>query len=256
MAEFSEAQLLRYSRHIMLPEIDIAGQERLLAARVLVVGLGGLGSPVATYLTAAGVGRIVLADADRVELSNLQRQVLHATPGLNTLKTDSARQRLAALNPEVRIEVLAERLRGERLQAQVNLADVVIDATDNFRSRFDINRCCRQAGKPMVYGAAIRFEGQLSVFDPRDPECPCYRCLYGEEHEDRRETCETVGVLAPVLGVIGSLQAVECMKLIIGCGRTLAGKLLLYDALHTELRCIRLPRDPACPECGGKRPPG
>lgn len=253
MVEFSEAQLLRYSRHIMLPEIDVAGQQRLATASVLVVGLGGLGSPAATYLAAAGVGRLVLADADRVELSNLQRQVLHTTPGLNVLKTDSAKARLAALNPEVRIEILAERLGGKRLQMQVDLVDVVIDATDNFHSRFDINRCCRQAGKPMIYGAAIRFAGQLSVFDPRDPECPCYRCLYGEEHEDQRETCEATGVLAPTLGVIGSLQAAEAMKLIIGCGRTLTGQLLLYDSLYTEIRCIQLPRDPACPECS--RPP-
>lgn len=248
--EFSEEQQLRYSRHILLPEIDVGGQERMAAAHVLIVGLGGLGSPAAIYLAAAGVGRLTLADADRVELSNLQRQVLHDTPGIGRRKTDSARARLTALNPGVQLELICARLGGARLEQEVRRADVIVDATDNFRSRFDINRCCRRAGRPMVHGAAVRFEGQLSVFDPRVPDCPCYRCLYGEEHDDRHESCEAAGVIAPSLGVIGSLQAVECMKLIIGCGRPLTGRLLLYDALHAELRCIRLPRDPGCPECG------
>ncbi len=245
--EFSEAQLLRYSRHIMLPEIDVVGQERLAAACVLVVGLGGLGSPVATYLAAAGVGRLILADADRVELSNLQRQVLHSTVGL--YKTDSACDRLLALNPDIRIDAITSRLQGDQLAAQVRQADVVVDATDNFQSRFAINHYCRQLGKPMVYGAAIRFAGQLSVFDSRKPDSPCYRCLYSDVHQDQRDTCEATGVLAPLLGVIGSLQAVECMKLLIRNGHALIGRLLLYDALHTELHCITLPRDPKCPEC-------
>ncbi len=245
-----DQQLLRYSRQIMLPEIDLQGQLRLAESRVLLIGLGGLGSPAAIYLATAGVGEMVLADADRVELSNLQRQILHRTADVGARKTDSARAHLEQLNPEVRLRPISRRFPDPELESEVGRADVVIDATDSFASRFAINRVCRKLNTPLVYGAAIRFEGQLSVFDPRDECCPCYHCLYDATHEDTRETCDAIGVAAPLLGIVGALQAMEALKVLLGIGQPLRGRLLLVDALRMDLQIVRLPRDPGCLVCG------
>jgi len=241
--------LLRYSRQIMLPAFGVEAQERLLAARVLIVGAGGLGSPAALYLAAAGVGTLAIADHDQVDLSNLQRQLLHRHRDIGRPKVDSARDSLQALNPDTRVIALAERLAGERLDAEVDAADVVVDASDNFATRFAVNAACARHRTPLVSGAAIRLEGQLTVFHPGASDSPCYRCLY-REGEDPEQTCADNGVLAPVVGVIGSLQALEAVKLITGLGETLCGRLLLFDGLTLEWRSLRLRRDAACPVCG------
>jgi molybdopterin/thiamine biosynthesis adenylyltransferase len=241
-----DKQLLRYSRHILLPQIDVRGQEKLLASRVLIVGLGGLGSPVAMYLAASGVGHLVLVDHDRVDLTNLQRQIVHATERVGQDKTASAAQGLAALNPGVRITTINQKLEGAALEEQVRQVDAVVDTTDNFASRFAINEACMRAGKPLVSGAVVRFEGQVAVFPPGGP---CYRCLYAEGGGPD-EACATLGVLAPAAGIIGSIQAVETLKVLLGIGQTLAGRLLLFDALNMEWREIRLRKDPLCPVCG------
>lgn len=247
-----DEQRLRYSRQILLPAVGVEGQERLLASRALIVGLGGLGSPVAMYLAAAGVGRLVLVDYDQVELSNLQRQIVHGTPDLGRLKVESARERLAALNPEVRVDTHARVLEDEDLLAEVGAADLVVDASDNFATRFALNAACFEAGTPLVSGAAIRMEGQVTVFDPRRPESPCYRCLYPDA-DALEETCSRLGVLAPLLGIVGGIQATEAMKLVLGQGEPLVGRLLLIDALQMELRTVRLRRDPDCPVCSRRR---
>jgi adenylyltransferase/sulfurtransferase len=241
-----DKQLLRYSRHILLPQIDVRGQEKLLASRVLIVGLGGLGSPVAMYLAASGVGNLVLVDHDRVDLTNLQRQIVHATERVGQDKTASAAHGLAALNPGVRVTTINQKLEGAALEEQVQQVDAVVDTTDNFASRFAINAACMRAGKPLVSGAVVRFEGQIAVFPPGGP---CYRCLYAEGGGPD-EACATLGVLAPAAGIIGSIQAVETLKLLLGIGQTLAGRLLLFDALNMEWREIRLRKDPQCPVCG------
>ncbi|MCX7175604.1 MAG: molybdopterin-synthase adenylyltransferase MoeB [Proteobacteria bacterium] len=249
----NDQQLLRYSRHILLPQIDIDGQERLLAARVLVVGAGGLGSPAAIYLATAGVGTLVLADGDTVDLTNLQRQILHRNASVGRLKVESGRDALADLNPECRVLPLAERLAGERLNAEVAAADVVLDCSDNFATRHAINRACVEFGKPLVSGAAIRFDGQVSVFDQRggkhDPS-PCYHCLFPEGQDVEEMRCAVMGVFAPLTGIIGCVQAAEALKLLIGCGESMAGRLLLLDGLAMEWRSITIPRDPACAVCG------
>ncbi len=244
-------ELLRYSRQIMLPQIGIAGQERLRAAHALIVGLGGLGAPAAMYLAAAGVGRLTLADGDTVDLPNLQRQVIHHNADIGRAKVESARERLLAINPATDIHGLAVRLAADALDAAVRDADVVLDCTDNFATRFALNAACLRAGKPLVSGAAIRMEGQLSVFDARRADSPCYRCLYPEGPE-LAESCGETGVLAPLVGVIGSLQAIEAIKLITGIGETLVGRLLLFDALSLEWRELRLPKDPHCPICAAR----
>jgi len=241
-----DKQLLSYSRHILLPQIDVRGQEKLLASRVLIIGLGGLGSPVAMYLAASGVGHLVLVDYDRVDLTNLQRQIVHATERVGQDKTTSAAQGLAALNPGVRVTTINQKLEGAALEEQVQQVDAVVDTTDNFASRFAINAACMRAGKPLVSGAVVRFEGQVAVFPPGGP---CYRCLYAEGGGPD-EACATLGVLAPAAGIIGSIQAVETLKLLLGIGQTLAGRLLLFDALNMEWREIRLRKDPLCPVCG------
>ncbi|QKT02862.1 molybdopterin-synthase adenylyltransferase MoeB [Ectothiorhodospiraceae bacterium 2226] len=250
----NDEQLLRYSRQILLPEVGVEGQQRLLEARVLVVGLGGLGSPVAMYLAAAGVGHLVLADFDHVDLSNLQRQIIHTTAEVGRAKVDSARARLAALNPDVRIDTLPVVLEGEQLAREVAAADAVVDATDNFAIRFALNAACVAHGTPLISGAAIRMEGQVAVFDPRH-DGPCYRCLY-KEGEELGETCSQTGVLAPVVGMIGSVQATETLKVLMGVGEPLRGRLLMLDAYRMEWRSLRLPRDPHCPVCAspGTRP--
>jgi len=248
-----DEQLLRYSRQIMLPQVDFDGQMRLIDARVLIVGLGGLGAPVAMYLAAAGVGEIVLVDDDVVELSNLQRQIIHTTEDIGRNKVDSARDCLLALNPDVKVTALAERLDAERLTALISGIDVVVDGCDNFTTRFAINEVCYKAGVPLVSGAAIRLEGQVTVFDSRDETSPCYRCIY-RNNDELGETCTQSGVFTPVVGIIGSLQANEVMKLLTGIGKTLTGRLLLIDAETLEIRTISVPRNPACPVCGTPEP--
>ncbi|MCL7461753.1 molybdopterin-synthase adenylyltransferase MoeB [Pseudomonas sp. NW5] len=247
----SDDELLRYSRQILLREVDIDGQLRIGAGRVLVVGLGGLGSPVALYLAAAGVGELHLADFDRVDLSNLQRQVLHDTASLGQRKVDSALARLSALNPQIRLIPHHGALADAALAAAVAAVDVVVDCCDNFATRAAVNAACVAAGKPLVSGAAIRLEGQLAVFDPRRAESPCYHCLYGESG-DEALTCSEAGVLGPLVGTIGSLQALEVLKLLAGFGEPLVGRLLLVDGRQTHFRELRVPRDPECPVCGAR----
>lgn len=244
----NDNQLLRYSRQIMLPDVDIDGQEKLLAARVLIIGLGGLGSPVAMYLAAAGVGHLTLADFDAVDLTNLQRQIVHTTERIGINKAASAAQTLRELNPEVRIACIEKLLDSDALAVQIKKATVVLDCTDNFTTRFAINAACVAAKVPLVSGAAIRLEGQVAVFDSRNAQSPCYRCLYEENDDDL--TCAANGVLAPLVGVIGSMQALETIKLICGFGTTLAGRLLLFDARHSQWRELRLNKDKDCPICG------
>lgn len=249
--EFSDQELLRYSRQIMLPAFDIAGQQSLATARVLIVGLGGLGSPVAMYLAAAGVGTLVLADADVVDESNLQRQIAHTESRIGDSKVASAAKAIQALNSCACVITVEERLEGDGLISQVKLADVVVDATDNFGSRFAINRACVTAGKPLVSGAAIRMEGQVSVFAGHLPGQPCYQCLYNEVSEEQL-TCSEAGVMAPLVGIIGSVQAMETVKVISGLGQSLQGRLLMLDAMTMEWRSMKLRKDSACPVCNAK----
>lgn len=245
-----DAGLLRYSRQIMLPEVDMAGQEALGRARVLIVGLGGLGSPAALYLAAAGVGHLTLADGDHVDLTNLQRQILHGTGDLERAKTDSARDKLHALNPDPAIELIAARLHGRRLRDAVAAADVVLDGTDNFETRFAVNAACVATATPLVSGAAIRLEGQLGVFRPDLTDGPCYACLFPPERDTPRESCSETGVLGPVVGVIGSLQATEAIRLITGFGVPATGRVTLWDARTGEWRSLTVARDPQCSVCG------
>jgi adenylyltransferase/sulfurtransferase len=244
----NDAQLLRYSRQILLPAFGIECQERLRAARVLVVGLGGLGSPAAMYLAASGIGRLVLADFDAVDLSNLQRQILHTTDRIGLPKAESARKTLAALNPEVELVTVKRSLSPETLPALVADVDLVVDGSDNFATRFAVNAACVGAGKPLVSGAAIRLEGQVAVFSGK-PGGPCYQCLYPRDG-GVDDTCTANGILAPVVGIIGSIQATEAIKVLTGLGEPLYGRLLLLDAAAMEWRQVRLAADPACPVCG------
>ncbi|MNJ30620.1 molybdopterin-synthase adenylyltransferase MoeB [Pseudomonas alkylphenolica] len=246
----SDQELLRYSRQILLAQVDIDGQLRLKDSRVLIVGLGGLGSPVALYLAAAGVGELHLADFDTVDLTNLQRQVLHDTASVGLSKVDSALNRLQAINPEVRLVAHRSALDEDSLTAAVQAVDLVLDCTDNFATREAVNATCVAQGKPLVSGAAIRLEGQLSVFDPRRPESPCYHCLYGHGSEAEL-TCSEAGVVGPLVGLVGSLQALEALKLLAGFGEPLVGRLLLIDALGSRFRELRVKRDPGCSVCGG-----
>ncbi|HEX6005810.1 MAG TPA: molybdopterin-synthase adenylyltransferase MoeB, partial [Burkholderiales bacterium] len=227
----NDEQLLRYSRHILLPEIGIEGQERLLCARALVIGAGGLGSPVALYLASAGVGHITICDGDKVDLTNLQRQIVHRTHSIGRTKVDSARATLAEINPEARVVALAERVGGARLDELVDSADVVVDGCDNFATRHAVNRACVKFRKPLVSGAAVRFDGQVAVFDLRDAHSPCYHCLFPESGENEDVRCAVMGVFAPLVGIVGSIQAAEALKVISGAGETLVGRLLLVDAL-------------------------
>jgi adenylyltransferase/sulfurtransferase len=246
----NDQQLLRYSRHILLNQLGIEGQEKLLAARALVVGAGGLGSPAALYLAAAGIGTLVLCDGDTVDLTNLQRQVLHHTRDVGRPKARSGRDTLALINPEVEVIALEQRLQGEVLQAQVAAADVVLDCSDNFATRHAINRACAKHRKPLVSGAAIQFDGQVAVFDLRRPENPCYNCLFPEGADVEEVRCAVMGVFAPITGIIGTTQAAEALKLVAGCGRSLNGRLLLLDGLNMEWRSIQLAKDPGCAVCG------
>lgn len=243
-----DQQLLRYSRQIMLPEVDIAGQQALLDARVLIVGMGGLGSPAALYCAAAGVGTLAISDFDEVDLSNLQRQIVHRQNSIGQPKVDSAQQTLNELNPDCQIIPLREKLEGAALAEQIEQADLVLDCSDRFSTRFAINAACVAAQTPLVSGAAIQFGGQLAVFDPRRDDSPCYRCLY-EDSDDEAMRCAENGVISPLVGVIGTLQALEAVKLISGAGEPATGRLLIFDALTTQWRSMTLNKDPACPVC-------
>ena len=246
----NDQQLLRYSRHILLPQLGIEGQERLLAARALVVGAGGLGSPAAMYLASAGLGTIVLCDGDTVDLTNLQRQILHHSASVGRQKAISGRDTLTLLNPDVKVIPLEQRLEGVALEEQVAAADVVLDCSDNFATRHAINRACAKHHKPLVSGAAIRFDGQVSVFDLRQPASPCYNCLFPEGQDTEEVRCAVMGVFAPLTGMIGTAQAAEALKLVAGCGESLSGRLLLLDGLAMEWRSIQLGKDPGCTVCG------
>lgn len=242
--------LLRYSRHIMLPQIEYAGQEKLTQSHALIVGAGGLGAPVAMYLAAAGVGTLTICDFDQVDLTNLQRQIIHTTAAVGQNKALSAQATIAALNPEVNVHVETTRLNDEALAGRVLAADVVIDCSDNFATRYLLNQLCFEYKKPLVSGAAIRFEGQLSVFDFRHAESPCYHCLYPDVGDDQALRCADNGVFAPLVGMIGTAQAAEAIKVLLNMGQSMEGRLLLLDALSAEWRTIRLKKDPSCAVCG------
>ena len=244
-----DEQLLRYSRHILLDDLGIEAQQRFLDSHVLIVGAGGLGTPAALYLAAAGVGRISLADPDRVELTNLQRQILYGTGDLGAAKVAAARRALHRVNPDIRIEALEEKLAGARLSELVGQADLVLDCSDNFATRHAINRACVAHRKPLVSGAAVGFDGQISVFDLRDVHAPCYHCLFPESDETDAVNCATMGVFAPLTGVIGTLQAAEALKCLAGIGSSLNGRLVLYDARLARWQTIAVQRDARCPVC-------
>ncbi|WP_415035027.1 HesA/MoeB/ThiF family protein [Azonexus sp.] len=245
----NDSQLLRYSRHILLDALGVEGQQRILNGRVLIVGAGGLGSPAALYLTAAGVGQITLADDDTVDLTNLQRQILHRDSRIGVNKALSGQIALAEINPEVRVVPLAERLDAARLAELAAEADLVLDCTDNFATRHAINRACVAQKKPLVSGAAIRFDGQVSVYALHQKNAPCYHCLFPEAAEVEETRCATLGVFAPLTGIIGSMQATEALKLLAGIGETLNGRLLLIDSLDMQWRSVRFKRDPDCAVC-------
>ncbi|MGZ4957985.1 MAG: HesA/MoeB/ThiF family protein [Methylomonas sp.] len=246
----NDQQLLRYSRQIMLPQIDIAGQQKLLNAKVLIVGAGGLGSPVSMYLAAAGVGQITIYDDDQVDLTNLQRQIAHYSSDIGLDKVISTLNTLKKINPEVKVLAHKARLQGELLNKEVADADVVLDCSDNFATRFAVNQACVNDKTPLISGAAIRFEGQVSVFTPGLNDSPCYNCLYQSDGEEL-QNCARNGVISPITGIVGSIQALEAMKLIMGVGETLTGRLLLIDGLTMEWQTMRLKKNAACPSCGG-----
>lgn len=245
-----DADLLRYSRHILLHDISIAGQQAILDARVLIIGAGGLGSPVALYLAASGVGYISIADDDKVDLSNLQRQIIHQHNAIGQNKALSAATSIQQLNPNIRINAITERLSGAFLAQQIAEHDIIIDASDNFATRHAINRACFIHRKPLVSGAAVRFDGQVTVFDMRQEDSPCYHCLYPDNGADDEVRCAENGVFSPLVGIIGATQAAEALKLITGAGSTLNGRLLLLDALDMQWRSIKLKRDTHCAVCG------
>jgi adenylyltransferase/sulfurtransferase len=245
----NDKQLLRYSRHILLPEIGVEGQEKFLASSALIIGAGGLGSPVALYLAAAGLGTITLADGDAVDLTNLQRQILHTTGSIGKPKAASGREALAKINPEVKVAPLQRRLEGEELDRLVAEASVVLDCSDNFATRHAVNRACVRHRRPLVSGAAVRFDGQVSVFDLRDDLSPCYQCLFPENAELEEMRCAVMGIFAPLTGIIGAVQAAEALKLLAGAGDTLKGRLLILDALAMQWRTVKLAKDPSCAVC-------
>jgi len=246
----TDEQLLRYSRHILLDALGIEGQERILAAHALVIGAGGLGSPAALYLASAGIGKITLVDDDSVDLTNLQRQILHTQARVGMAKAESGRQALAAINPDITIVPLQQRLSGTALDALVATVDVVLDCTDNFATRHAINRACVHHRKPLVSGAAIRFAGQISVYDLTRDDAPCYHCLFPEGDDVEEVRCAVMGVFAPLTGIIGTTQAAEALKLVAGIGESLSGRLLLLDALDMDWRTVRFRKDVGCTVCG------
>jgi len=246
----NDEQLLRYSRQILLPDFDVDGQERLLASKVLIVGLGGLGSPVALYLAAAGVGEIWLADHDSVDVSNLQRQIAHTEKDIGRPKVASAAEKLRELNPHIRVDTINEKLQGQLLEDACAAVDLVVDCSDNFNTRFALNATCWKYKKPLVSGAAIRSEGQLLIIDPRRDDSPCYRCLYDDSVADTQLSCSENGVLSPIVGIIGTLQALEAIKLLANYGEPAVGKLLVFDGKTLEWRSLRLKKAEDCSVCG------
>jgi molybdopterin-synthase adenylyltransferase len=252
MRVMTDDQLLRYSRHILLEEIGVEGQERLMAAHALVIGAGGLGSPVALYLGTAGVGRITLVDHDTVDLTNLQRQIAHNMARMGQAKAASAREAIAAINPEPQVRALTARADAALLDEWVAQADVVVDCCDNFKTRQAVNAACVQHRKPLVSGAAIRFDGQISVYDTRDTASPCYACVFAPSDEFEETRCATMGVFAPLVGIIGAMQAAEALKLLSGAGTSLAGRLQMLDGRAMEWNEVRVPRNMACPVCSGR----
>ena len=247
----NDHQLLRYSRHILLPQIGYEGQQKLVEGHVLIIGAGGLGAPAALYLAAGGVGRLTICDFDAVDLTNLQRQIIHTTQSVGLNKAVSAQQTLAAINPEVTVQTIDRRMDAAELARLAADADVVIDCSDNFETRYALNQVCVTLRKPLVSGAAIGFEGQVTVFDRRNDDSPCYHCLFPDMGAEEAMRCAENGVFAPLVGMIGTTQAAEAMKLLLGLGASLQGRLLLLDVLAMEWRSIRLHRDPACKVCGG-----
>jgi molybdopterin/thiamine biosynthesis adenylyltransferase len=246
----NDHHLLRYSRHILLDEIGIEGQEKLLAAHALIIGAGGLGSPAAYYLASAGIGKITLIDNDTVDLTNLQRQILHTTERIGQPKAQSGKQTLAQINPEVDVVALMERADAARLDQLVRTASVVLDCSDNFATRHAVNQACVANKVPLVSGAAIKFDGQISVFDPRRGDAPCYACLFPPDEQFEEVRCATMGVFAPLVGIIGTMQAAEALKVVMGLGQSLAGRLLLLDARTMEWTSIRIARNASCLVCG------
>ena len=246
----NDQQLLRYSRHILLDEIGIEGQEKILAAHALVIGAGGLGSPVSYYLASAGVGKITLVDNDTIDLTNLQRQILHTTDRVGQSKAQSGKLTMAQINPEIEVVALQERVEGERLMELVSKASVVLDCTDNFNTRHAINRACVANRVPLVSGGAVMFDGQISVYDRRTDDAPCYSCLFPENEAFPEIHCSTMGVFAPLVGIIGSMQAAEALKLLAGVGQSLQGRLLMLNGRSMEWSSIGIGHNPECPVCG------
>jgi molybdopterin/thiamine biosynthesis adenylyltransferase len=247
-----DRQLLRYSRHILLDEVGIEGQERVLGARALIIGAGGLGSPAALYLAASGVGRITLVDDDEVDLTNLQRQIMHTTARIGQPKVESGREALRQINPDIAVVALRERVAGDRLRELVADHDVVLDCSDNFATRQAVNRACVAARVPLVAGAVIRFDGQVSVFDVRDDASPCYACLFPEDSRFEDVACSTMGVFAPLVGVVGAMQAAEALKLLAGIRPSLAGRLQMLDGRAMEWSEVLVARNPGCAVCGAR----
>lgn len=248
--DLNDDQLLRYSRHILLPEVGVDGQARIFASSVLIVGAGGLGCPVGLYLGAAGVGHLSIADGDTVDLTNLQRQIGHASVAIGDNKADSLARSILAINPEIEVKPLREALSGHALREAVAAVDLVVDASDNFATRHAVNRACVQLNKPLVSGAAIGFSGQLAVFDSGRAASPCYHCLFPDHADEAELRCAEAGVFSPLVGVIGAMQAMEALKYLAQVGTPMIGKLLLWDGLQADARVMKVPRDPACPICG------
>jgi len=245
----NDHELLRYSKQIMLPQIDIEGQQKINDSTILIIGMGGLGSPTALYLAAAGVGHIIIADFDQVELSNLQRQIIHSTSDIGDDKVNSAKTKLLELNPNITVTVANEIMHSDNLASLIKDVDIVLDGTDNFESRFEINKACVECHKPLISAAVIRFEGQISVFKGYEVDQPCYQCLYSEQG-DGRESCVENGVLAPVAGLVGTIQALQAIKVLLGIGDQLCGALLLIDGLDLSFRKVKIAKDSECSICG------
>jgi len=245
----NDQELLRYSKQIMLPQIDAGGQQKIIDSTMLIIGMGGLGSPTALYLAAAGVGHLIIADFDQVELSNLQRQIIHRTADIGDDKVNSAKAKLLELNPNITVTVANEIMHSDNLASLIKDVDIVLDGTDNFESRFEINKACVECHKPLISAAVIRFEGQISVFKGYEVDQPCYQCLYSEQG-DGRESCVENGVLAPVAGLVGTIQALQAIKVLLGLGEQLCGELLLIDGLDLSFRKVKIAKDPECPICG------
>ena len=248
----NDEQLLRYSRHLLLEEIDVAGQEKLLASHILVIGAGGLGSAAAPYLAAAGVGHITLIDHDLVELTNLQRQIMHAESKIGSNKAASGKQFLEQLNSSIRIETIQAKATGPLLDDLLPSVDIVLDCTDNFTTRHLINASCVKHQTPLVSGSALRFDGQISVFDPRDSASPCYACIFSPDEQFEEVSCSSMGIFSPLVGIIGTMQAAQALQMIIGFGDPLVGRMLLWDARTTQINEIKIARNPECSVCGSQ----